>query len=345
MGQTRSDLAHTSTTTSTSGRATWRAEDKARRLPRLRNKRKPPNKNPMKNKVLACLGRRKRYQTEAEFGGGDQAADPAASSGHRVGKLPRDEVVWAVGGYRTAPGCNETESGLECDVDGGRHALGSPADVSRLETQSSEVSFAGYTEPKPAREDNASDPPARAMEAPGLTCDLDSEPSLPSLNPDEGLDGVVSTPEAHLEPKMTKTDCGSITGQSNQDGNPNFTETQKNSDQILKSPPGGPRFPGTIPKLIITRDPSPTPSAGTPALLTVQPELCSFLELHPDDESPCSDSGCGGSPALTRCSRKLSNSSSIGLSSAFVLRGVRGRLHRQRHRVQPVPGSVSVQPG
>ncbi|XP_024132529.1 inositol-trisphosphate 3-kinase Cb [Oryzias melastigma] len=343
MGQTRSDLAHTSTTAaaSTSGRATWRAEEKARRLPRLRNKRKPPNKNPMKNKVLACLGRRKRYQTEAEFGGGNQAADQAASSGHRVGKLPRDEVVWAVGGYRTEPGCNETECGLECDVDCGRHALESsadPADVSRLGTQSSEISIAGYTEPKPAREDNASDPPARAMEgkphggnsqdctvsnikaltcnnlslAPVLTSDPDPEPSLPSLNPDKGLDGVVSTPEA----KMTKTDCSSITCQSNQDGNPNFTETPKNSDQILKSPPGGPRFPGTIPKLIITRDPSPTRSAGTPALLTVQTDLCSFLELHHDDESPCSDSGCGGSPALTRSSRKLSKSSSIGLSSA-----------------------------
>uniref|UniRef100_A0A3Q0S6R8 Kinase n=1 Tax=Amphilophus citrinellus TaxID=61819 RepID=A0A3Q0S6R8_AMPCI len=37
---------------------------------------------------------------------------------------------------------------------------------------------------------------------------------------------------------------------------------------------------------------------------------------QPEDESPCSDSGCGGSPALMRSPRKLSNSSSIGLSSA-----------------------------
>ncbi|KTF73265.1 hypothetical protein cypCar_00043702 [Cyprinus carpio] len=40
------------------------------------------------------------------------------------------------------------------------------------------------------------------------------------------------------------------------------------------------------------------------------------LELHPDEDSPCSDSGCGGSPAPSLFHRKLSNSSSAGLSSA-----------------------------
>uniref|UniRef100_A0A8C8DML2 Kinase n=1 Tax=Oryzias sinensis TaxID=183150 RepID=A0A8C8DML2_9TELE len=350
MGQTRSDLAHSSAA-SNSGRATWRAEEKARRLPRLRNKCEPPNKNPMKNKVLACLGRRKRFQTEAEVGGGNEAADPASSSGHRVGKLPRDEVAWVVGEYQTEPGGNEAEYGLE-NGDGRRSAAGcsaGPAAVSRLETQSSEVSIAGYEEPKPAREDNASDPPPRAMEgkphggssqdctvssvgvltcnnlslAPILTSDLDPEQSLPSLNSEKRVDGVLSTPDDPLEAKMTKTDCSSIiTCQSNQGGIPNncLTETQNSSDQILKSPPEGPRlFPGAIPKLIITRDPSPTRSAGTPDLLSVQQtELSSgsFLELHLDDESPCSDSGCGGSPALTRSFRKLSNSSSVCLSSA-----------------------------
>lgn len=350
MGQTRSDLAHSSSA-SNSGRATWRAEEKARRLPRLRNKGEPPNKNPMKNKVLACLGRRKRFQTEVEVGGGNEAADPASSSGHRVGKLPRDEVAWVVGEYQTEePGCNEAEYGLECG-DGRRSAAGcsaGPAAVSRLETQSSEVSIAGYEEPKPAREDNASDPPPRAMEgkphggssqdctvsnvgvltcnnlslAPILTSDPDPQQSLPSLNSEKRVDGVLSTPDDPLEAKMTKTDCSSITCRSNQGGIPNncLTETQNSSDQILKSPPEGPRFfPGAIPKLIITRDPSPTRSAGTPDLLSVQQtELSSgsFLELHPDDESPCSDSGCGGSPALTRSFRKLSNSSSICLSSA-----------------------------
>ncbi|XP_017557424.1 inositol-trisphosphate 3-kinase Cb [Pygocentrus nattereri] len=64
-------------------------------------------------------------------------------------------------------------------------------------------------------------------------------------------------------------------------------------------------FPGTIPQLIVTRDSSPSPSP-TQAL----------QEPRPGDESPCSDSGCGGSPVPYFSLRKLSSSSSAGLSSA-----------------------------
>ena len=64
--------------------------------------------------------------------------------------------------------------------------------------------------------------------------------------------------------------------------------------------------------LIITSDSSPS---GLQETLDHQ-NRGSCVDLHPDDESPCSDSGCGGSPALMRFPRKLSSSSSAGLSSA-----------------------------
>ncbi|CAL8362024.1 unnamed protein product [Merluccius merluccius] len=90
-----------------------------------------------------------------------------------------------------------------------------------------------------------------------------------------------------------------------------------------RSPPpaGGPTgFPGTIPKLIVTREPSPSRSPPSPCYAT---GLGLGLGLglggtqsEQDDESPCSDSGCGGSPALMRSPRKLSSCSSVGLSSA-----------------------------
>ncbi|XP_078480459.1 inositol-trisphosphate 3-kinase C-like [Lampetra planeri] len=94
-------------------------------------------------------------------------------------------------------------------------------------------------------------------------------------------------------------------------------EFGKDSDEPQLSLPEAKVSRETIPKLIVTRDPSPSRPQETPALLSVRSVLSagSSLEPHPDDESPCSDSGCGGSPALMRSPRKLSNSSSI-LSSA-----------------------------
>ncbi|XP_070685047.1 inositol-trisphosphate 3-kinase Cb [Pempheris klunzingeri] len=355
MGQTRSDLSHTTTSPS---RTKWKAGETAQRLRvrsfRSEEKRRSDqlNRNPMKNKVLSCLGRRKRdsSQADADLGCGNQDGDPAARRDHRVGKLPRDEVESAAEGHRASPGCFETPSGLDGSTEAPRDAVNreeaaGPADASGLETRTGEVSGAGCEEPKPEREDNASDPPARAMEdqplegnnqgrvvglmgtslssAPLLTSDPDTERTLSSLSPDQPLDTRLSVTDNQAEAKMTKTDCNTVSGPPKPSGDQNNcspveTESRKDSDQAPQRPPGGQSFPGTIPKLIITRDPSPSRSQGTPAVLTVGTELStrSCLEPHPEDESPCSDSGCGGSPALMRSPRKLSNSSSIGLSSA-----------------------------
>lgn len=299
----------------------------------------------MKNKVLSCLGRRKRdsSQTEAELSGGNGAGDPATRRDHRVGKLPRDEVVSAVGEHRASPGCFETPSGLGDDNTDAvnREAPVGSSDASGLETRTGEVSGAGCEEPKPGREDNASDPPTRAMEdqplggnnqgrvvsegrgSTGTSLSSDPERTLSGVPPDQPLDSGLSVTDDHTEAKMTKTECSAVSCPPKAAGDQNNccpveTETRKDSNQAPQGPTGGQSFPGTIPKLIITRDPSPTRSQGTPAVLTVRSELStgSCLDPHPDDESPCSDSGCGGSPALMRSPRKLSNSSSIGLSSA-----------------------------
>ncbi|XP_070761830.1 inositol-trisphosphate 3-kinase A-like [Enoplosus armatus] len=358
MGQTRSDQSHT---TATPGRAKWKGGETPQRL-RIRrfmsgDKRQGDqlNRNPMKNKVLSCLGRRKRdsSQTEAELGCGNGAGDPATRRDHRVGKLPRDEVVSAVGEHRASPGCLETSPGLDGNTEATQHTVKREApagssDASGLETRTGEVSSAGCEEPKPEREDNASDPPPRAMEdqplggnnqhrvgstvreltgtglssAPLLTSDPDTGRTLSNLPADQPLDSGLTIPDDHAESKMTKTDCCTISCPPKAAGDQSNccsaeTESLKDADQAPQGPPGGQCFQGTIPKLIITRDPSPTRSQGTPALL-VRTELntSSCLDPHPDDESPCSDSGCGGSPALMRSPRKLSNSSSIGLSSA-----------------------------
>ncbi|XP_044060016.1 inositol-trisphosphate 3-kinase Cb [Siniperca chuatsi] len=345
MGQTRSDLSHS---TPTPGRAKWKPGETAQRL-RIRRfmsgERRQSDqlsRNPMKNKVLSCLGRRKRdsSQTEAELGCGNGAGDPATRRDHRVGKLPRDEVVSAVGEQRSSPGCFETPPGLDDTQHAvNREATAGSSDASGLETRTGEVSGAGCEEPKPEREDNASDPPTRAMEDQPLggnnqdrvgteveeltgTSLIISDPDT-SVAPDQPLNSGLSILDDHAEAKMTKTDCGTVSYPPNADGDQNNCclgeiESRKDSDQAPQGPPGGQSFAGTIPKLIITRDPSPTRSQGTPALLTVQTELStgSCLDPHPEDESPCSDSGCGGSPALMRSPRKLSNSSSIGLSSA-----------------------------
>ena len=285
----------------------------------------------MKNKVLSCLGRRKRdsSQTEADLGCGNGAGDPAAHRDHRVGKLPRDEVVSTSGEQQASPGCFEGASGLDDNTEAvNREAAAGPSDASGSERRTGEVSGAGCEEPKPEREDNASDPPTRAMEdqplggnnqgrlvgevgdltgtsvssTPPLTSDPDTERTLSDLP----LDQALGSGEAN----MTKTDC-SPAPKAEQEQN-NCCPVEKDTDQAPHGPTGGQSYPGTIPKLIITRDPSPTRSQGTPAQLSTR----TCLDPHPDDESPCSDSGCGGSPALMRSPRKLSNSSSIGLSSA-----------------------------
>lgn len=297
----------------------------------------------MKNKVLSCLGRRKRDSspTEADFGCGNGAGDPSTRREHRVGKLPRDEVTSVVGEQRASPSCFGTQVGLDESIQHelNRKAPAGSSDASGLETRSGEASGAGCEEPNPGQEDNASYPPTRAMEdqTPGGTdqdrvvckvkeltgTTLSSADSDTRTSPDQPLDTEVLLNAEHAEASMTKTDRLTVTC-PNEAGDqtscyPTETGSRSDSEHPHQGPPGGGQsFPGTIPKLIITRDPSPTRSQETPAPLTVRTELSSSscLDPHPEDESPCSDSGCGGSPALMRSPRKLSNSSSIGLSSA-----------------------------
>lgn len=337
MGQTPSDLSHTATT---SGRAKWKAGETSWRLrirrPGSGERRRGDrlNKNPMKNKVLSCLGRRKRDSSEAgaDSGCGSGAGDPAVRRDHRVGKLPRDEVVSTAAEPRASSDCLQTPLGLDNSEATqravNRGAAAGPSDATGLETRSGEVSVAGCEEPKHEREDNASDPPTKAMEDQPLggndqdcvVCDVRelagtslSSERASSRFPSE-LDSRFSVTDEHAEVKMTKTGLCAVSCPLKAAGDccPDETDCRKDFDQSHLGPPGGQSYPGTIPKLIITRDPSPTRSPGAPT------ELCagSCLDTPADDESPCSDSGCGGSPALMRSPRKLSNSSSIGLSSA-----------------------------
>lgn len=143
------------------------------------------------------------------------------------------------------------------------------------------------------------------------------------MSSDQPPGGKRLLPADETGAKMTKTDRSAVSCPSKPTGDqtngcPVETESRQDSKQAQHGTPGGQSYPGTIPKLIITRDPSPTRSSDPPSLLGAQTELTagSYLVSRLDDESPCSDSGCGGSPALMRSPRKLSNSSSIGLSSA-----------------------------
>lgn len=343
MGQSPSQLSHTDT----SARTKWKAGKRAERLrigrPGSDERRggEDLKRNPMKNNVLSCLGRRKRESSLADAGCESEAGDPPTLRGHRAGKLPRDELVSTLAGRRVLSGSSEVSPGPDTEeirpAVSPRTAAG-PSDAVGVSLLTAEVSAAGCEEPKHAREDNASDPPTGAMvdqppgrnsrdpaasEAGGLTgTALSSAPHTESVSARSASDqhfteNLLANHPA--EPKMTKTDCG---GPAKAPDEPRKgsaqTERRESTGQASLGPPAGQSYPGTIPKLIITRDPSPTPSAEPPALLSARTELTAglCLDSHGEDESPCSDSGCGGSPALMRSPRKLSNSSSIGLSSA-----------------------------
>ncbi|XP_069500559.1 inositol-trisphosphate 3-kinase A-like [Ambystoma mexicanum] len=97
-----------------------------------------------------------------------------------------------------------------------------------------------------------------------------------------------------------------------------LTQGEPSSQILQRRTPKGLNFSGPIPRLIVTREPSPCrgpdEDRGFPCL--------NPGELSPDPkglgevESPCSDSGCGGSPVPSFFLRKMSSSSSAGLSSA-----------------------------
>ncbi|XP_077396578.1 inositol-trisphosphate 3-kinase Cb isoform X2 [Festucalex cinctus] len=307
MGQTRSVPSHYSTTTP--GRATWKAGEAAQRLDtrRLQSGKKRLtfriNGNPMKRQALSCLGRRKRDSspTRSEPSGGSEAGEPAARHERRQGKLARDEAVSAADEQRAVGACGRdvseetTVASAEETLTCGRRA---------------EASSAGCVETSTAREDHASDPSASAMEYQplgGNDHELVMAP-LGELSPDESDSKRTLT-------SFQSGDCVHRADDSIPVPKSDFTlvpcPTEEEDIKCDSDEP--PRIlPYPIPKLIITRDPSPTRSQESPTQLSAG----WGSELHPDDESPCSDSGCGGSPALMRSPRKLSNSSSLGLSSA-----------------------------
>ncbi|KAL2095305.1 hypothetical protein ACEWY4_010024 [Coilia grayii] len=68
---------------------------------------------------------------------------------------------------------------------------------------------------------------------------------------------------------------------------------------------------GVVPQLVVTCEPTPSRFEHK----TTRTNALSFCS-HPDEESVCSDSGIGGSPAPSLLYRKLSNSSSAVLSPA-----------------------------
>ncbi|KAM3912414.1 inositol-trisphosphate 3-kinase C [Leptodactylus fuscus] len=76
--------------------------------------------------------------------------------------------------------------------------------------------------------------------------------------------------------------------------------------------------PYAIPRLIVTRDVSPKRSV--PPSWSPQFNESGFsldVPLSGDAESPCSDSGCGGSPVPSLFLRKLSSSSGLSSASSF----------------------------
>lgn len=321
MGQSPSELSRAAA--AASARAKWNAGEGAKRLRigRRGSKEKRPGevskRNPMKNNVLSCLGRRKRESSRAEAGCEGDAGGPTTLRDRRAGKLPRDEVVSTFAISSASPGVSASpgpETEEICPAVSPRAGAG-PSDAAGLGTLTAEVGAAG-------REDNASDPPA--MEDQPLWGGSSRDPVVSEAGGVTGaaLSSALSASDQHLRPNLSADDPAEAKMTKSSRGAPDDPckcspqpEGRDGADQAGRGPAG---FPGTIPKLIITRDPSPTPSQEPPSLLGARPELTtgSCLDSHGDDESPCSDSGCGGSPALMRSPRKLSNSSSIGLSSA-----------------------------
>ncbi|XP_030236002.1 inositol-trisphosphate 3-kinase Cb isoform X1 [Gadus morhua] len=258
---------------------------------------------------------------------------------HEKEKLPEDECcVSGIGTKHTASGVEDTQDGVNNvrvaqDVLRGADSLG--LDL-RVRDQR-------CGEPRNNRTDHDSNPPPKAMESKPLGNHIQgpdtSEAGAVSgsyLNrasvlvsgrerTSAGLGSFSAEPSArtsdHTPDTMTKTNFCSVPCQTmpaNDQITPCAVKSapRKDSD-YLQSPSGrGQSFPGTIPKLIITREPSPSRSQGSPPSYTGLGLGGSGYELQPDEESPCSDSGCGGSPALIRSPRKLSNSSSVCLSSA-----------------------------
>ncbi|KAJ0022045.1 hypothetical protein NQD34_009535 [Periophthalmus magnuspinnatus] len=341
MGQTPSELSQC---TASTGRATWKTSGTAQRLGicRFIGKEKRQNKDlrryPMKSKALSCLGRRKRdsswTETDLDHVNVAEETDPRSSE-HRVGKLPRDEFVAEAGTRASAPGSVNANQGLYETTDRptvqrtvNREAAAGSSDASRLGKRSGEVGGVGCPE------NNAALPSIRAME--NYSPKKEDQQDRAGFEGKELITGVTESPSTQLSDRgllvqtertlateqslkdltwdtMTKSDCSDTVSCLPTMARDKTCSVETDNKTGHQSTPGGQCFPGTIPKLIITRDLTPSCSQDG-AKLHLNSGAC--LEPQPDDESPCSDSGCGGSPALMRSHRKLSNSSSFGLSSA-----------------------------
>ncbi|KAG7483916.1 hypothetical protein MATL_G00043450 [Megalops atlanticus] len=106
--------------------------------------------------------------------------------------------------------------------------------------------------------------------------------------------------KSHSSPVVSKKQIFSSTDPSKQQ---HETQCSNISDSSGSS--------GIIPRLIVTCD---SRSSRTGPKATA---ISGFsFDIHADEESPCSDSGFGGSPIPPLLFRKLSNSSSVGLSPA-----------------------------
>ncbi|KAM4627763.1 inositol-trisphosphate 3-kinase Cb [Polymixia lowei] len=311
------------------------------------------NRNPMKNKESPWPEENRRDGGRSEAGCVNGSVDSETRRDRGREKSRIGESVLGVGEDRAALGFG-TSSGLSNVTGDGRvveRGTTDPSDVLGLDTRTSELSRTGCSnkrcnETNIKGKDHAFDLPARAMENQPLGENIQgtvvSDPrtssgsclgSVPSgeetgrclaslvLSSDEPVNSELSVPttDDHTEVEMTKSNVCTVWCQPKAVGDqrsccPVEAGDRNDSDYPLTRS-GGQSFPGTIPKLIITRDPSPSRTQGPSSPQTIGLGISgSCLELHLDDESP--DSGCGGSPALMRSPRKFSNSSSIGLSSA-----------------------------
>lgn len=121
---------------------------------------------------------------------------------------------------------------------------------------------------------------------------------------------VTRTPPS-VEPSSPRPDFTHRT--KDQDSTPIFPEEECVHGQGLMEFHS---FPGIIPRLIVTHDPSPSQAEDVEVAEFPLSFGALSLDLQPGHESPYSDSGCGGSPIPRVSLRKLSSSSSAGLSSA-----------------------------
>ncbi|XP_051953087.1 inositol-trisphosphate 3-kinase C-like [Xyrauchen texanus] len=137
------------------------------------------------------------------------------------------------------------------------------------------------------------------------------------LQLEQSADACMFSFSSTLAKEMTKTSALKTSVQGRRSGTSTQREEEPNHHTPLEQTSCP--FTGTIPKLIVTSDDvgPGQDCAHNPRISDLTLGMGGFsLDLHPDEDSPCSDSGCGGSPVPSLLHRKLSSSSSAGLSSA-----------------------------